>query len=79
MLAHGAQHDDAHAGIFVERLKDEAKLIAFAHFDDVQRRPVEHDIGAFAGGIDLDAEAVELLQTRIGKRRGGRIGHAAVP
>ena len=69
MLADRAQHDHAHAGILVERLEDQAELIALAHLDDVQRRPVEHDVGAFARRIDLDAKAVELLQTRIGKIR----------
>ncbi len=73
MLAHRAQHDDAHAGILVERLEHQAKLIALAHLDDIERRPVEHDVGAFARRIDLDAEAVELLQTRIGK-----LGQAAL-
>src|SRR5271168_741068 len=74
MLARRAQHDDAHARILVERLENQAKLIALSHFDDVQGRPVEHHIGAFARRIDLDAKAVELLQTRIGKW-----AHAAVP
>ena len=48
MLADGAQHDDAHARIVVERLEDETKLIALSHFDDVERRPVEDNVGAFA-------------------------------
>src|SRR5579862_4640294 len=74
MLAGRAQHDDAHARILVERLEDQAKLIALRHFDDVERRPVENDVGAFAGRIDLDAKTVEGLQTRIGK-----FTHAAVP
>ena len=76
MLADGAQHDDAHARILVERLEHQAQLIALPHLDDVERRPVEHDVGALARGVDLDAKAVEflVLQTRIGKR-----GHAAVP
>src|SRR5580704_7823333 len=74
VLAGGAQHDDAHAGILVERFEDQTKLIALPHFDDVERRPVENDVGAFAGRIDLDAKAVEGLQARIGK-----FIHAAVP
>ena len=69
MLARGAQHDHAHARILIERLEHQAELIALAHFDHVERRPVEHHIGALARRIDLDAEAVEFcLQTRIGKR-----------
>src|SRR5580704_6244893 len=74
VLADGAQHDDAHARILVERFEDQTKLIALSHFDDVERRPVENDVGAFAGRIDLDAKAVQRLQARIGK-----VSHAAVP
>src|SRR5580693_296572 len=74
MLAGRPQHDDAHARILVERLEDETKLIALPHFDDVERRPVENDVGAFARRIDLDAKAVEGLQARVGK-----FAHAAVP
>src|SRR5580704_7913924 len=74
MLAGCPQHDDAHPHILVERFEDETKLIALPHFDDIERRPVENDIGAFAGRIDLDTKAVEDLQTRIGK-----FTHAAVP
>src|SRR6202043_3485620 len=74
MLANGAQHDDADARILVERLEDQTKLIALPHFDDIEGRRVENDVGAFAGRVDLDAKAVEGLQTRIGK-----FTHAAVP
>src|SRR5580692_10645 len=74
MLAGRPQHDDAHARILVERFEDETKLVALPHFDDVERRPVENDIGAFAGRVDLDAKAVQRLQSRIGK-----FTHAAVP
>jgi len=73
-LAGRAQNDDAHAGILVERFEDKTNLIALPHFDDVERRPVENDVGAFAGRVDLDAKAVEGLQARIGK-----FTHAAVP
>ena len=62
MLADRAQHDDAHARILVERLEHEAKLVALRHRDDVERRPVEDDVGALARGVDLDAEAVEALR-----------------
>ena len=76
MLAHRPQHDDAHARVLVQRLEHHAQLIALPHLDDVERRPVEHHVGALARGVDLDAKAVEflVLQTRVGKR-----GHAAVP
>src|SRR5580693_6361473 len=74
MLADRSQHDDAHAGILIEILEDQTKLIALPHFDNVERRAVENDVGAFAGRIDLDPKAVEGLQTRIGK-----FTHAAVP
>src|SRR5436190_1085275 len=72
MLAHGAQHHDAYACLLVESLEDEAQLIALRHFDDVERRPIEDDVGAGPFGIDLDAEAVEACEPGIGKRhRGG--------
>ena len=74
MLAVGAQHDHAHARILVERLEHQPKLVALRHLDDIERRPVEHHVGAFARGVDLDAKAVELLQSRIGK-----FSHAGVP
>jgi hypothetical protein len=74
VLADGAQHDDTHARILVERFEDQAKLIALPHFDDIERRPVENNVGAFAGRIDLDAKAVKGVQTRVGK-----FTHAAVP
>ncbi len=48
MLARRAQHDHPHARVLIERLENKAKLIALVHFDDVQRRPVEHDVGALA-------------------------------
>src|SRR5580700_5630239 len=74
MLAGRPQHDHAHACIFVERFEDQTKLVALPHFDDIERRAVENNVGAFAGRIDLDAKAVEGLQTRVGK-----FTHAAVP
>src|SRR5277367_1347984 len=74
IFADGAQHDHAHAVVLVKRLEDEPQLIALSHFDNIERRPVQHDIGALARGIDLDAETVELLQTQIGKP-----SHAVVP
>ena len=40
-------------------LEHQPKLVALRHRDDVERRPVEDDVGALARGIDLDAEAVE--------------------
>ena len=72
MLADRAQHDDAHARVLVERLEHQAKLVALRHRDDVERRPVEDDVGALARRVDLDAEAVERGEARIGKRHGLR-------
>ncbi|MNJ78471.1 hypothetical protein D3C77_762340 [compost metagenome] len=43
----------------VERFEGLAQLVALAHGDDVQRRAVEDDVGALAGRVDLDPEAVE--------------------
>ena len=44
----------------VERLERDAQLLAREHADDVERRPVEDDVGAFARRVDLDTEAVEV-------------------
>src|SRR2546425_13352787 len=73
MLADRAHDDDAHARILVKRLEHEAQLLALRHRHDVERRPVEDYVGAFARGIDLDAEAIECGKARVGER-----GHAAV-
>jgi hypothetical protein len=76
MLALRAQHDDPDAPIGIERLEGGAQLLAFGHCDDVERRPVENNVGALAGGIDLDPETVEPVgpsgRTRRGRRRGYR-------
>jgi hypothetical protein len=45
--------------LFVERLEHEAKLIALSHLDDVEQRPLQDHVGAFARGVDLDTEAIE--------------------
>ena len=55
-----ARGSRTHARVLVERFETQAKLIVLPHFDDVERRPVENDIGAFARWIDLDAKAVEV-------------------
>ena len=52
-------HDDAHRGLGVERLERSAQLVALRHRNDVQGRPVEHDVGALALGVGLDAKPVE--------------------
>ena len=46
MLAVGADHDDPHPVVFVQRLERAAQLVALAHVDDVVRRAVEHDVAA---------------------------------
>src|SRR5262249_42504156 len=74
MLADGAQHDDAHALIGVQRLERGAHLVALRHRDDVERRPVEGDVGAPALRGGLDPEAVQLGEA--GRREGLR-AHAA--
>ena len=60
MLPDGAQHDHAHARVFVERLEHKPQLIALWHLDDVEWRPLEDDVGSLSRGIDFDAEAVEF-------------------
>ena len=49
MLAAGPQHDDADPRIGVGHLEGGAQLFALGHRDDVERRPVEDDVGALAG------------------------------
>ena len=73
----GAQHDDADAGVLVEALEHQPKLVALRHRHDVERRPVEDDVGALARLVDLDAEAVERGEAGIVEDGGG--AHAAVP
>jgi hypothetical protein len=70
MLAGGAQHDDAHARILVEGLEHQPELVALRHRHDVERRPVEDHVGALARRIDLDAEAVERGEPRVGEGGG---------
>src|SRR5262249_35128354 len=77
MLAYRAQDDDAHARVLVERFEHEAELVALRHRNDVERRPVEHDVRALLLGIDLDPETVECAKARIGEGIGLR--HSAVP
>src|SRR5262245_110295 len=76
MFSDRAQHDHAHAVIFIESLEHHPQLIALRHFDDVERRAVENDVSALLLGIQFHAEAVELRQARVKKCDGG---HAAVP
>jgi hypothetical protein len=75
MLAGCSQNDDADARILVQSLEHKPKLIALGHGYDVERRPIENDIGPFALRIDFDAEAVKHGKPRIRK-----IGtHCAAP
>jgi hypothetical protein len=74
MLASGPQHDDADAGIGVERLEHRAQLFALGHRDDVERWPVEDHVGALPLGVQLQAETVETLGERRHQRR--QIAHA---
>ncbi|MNF41831.1 hypothetical protein D3C84_228690 [compost metagenome] len=60
VFTHRAQHDDAHVLVCIEGFEDQAQLIALPHGNDVQRRPVEDDVGALAGHIDFNLEAIEL-------------------
>src|ERR1035437_2160103 len=76
MLADGAQHDHAHARVFVERLKYQAKLVALWHLDDIKRRAMQDDVGALLVGGQFDFEAIEHRQARIVE---GHWSHAAVP
>ena len=71
MLANRPKNDDTHPWISVERLEGKAELIALRHLDDVERRPIEDDVGALSPGIQFDAKAVEL------RRKFARDGNVA--
>jgi hypothetical protein len=77
MLAGGAQHDDPHLRLLVDGFEHESQLVALQHFDDVERLPVEDDIGALVLAIDLDPESVKARMSRIGKSH--RSAHTVVP
>ena len=67
MLAGCSQNDDANAHILVQSLEHKPKLIALGHGYDVERRPIENDIGPFARRIDFHTEAVKHGKPRIRK------------
>jgi hypothetical protein len=65
MLPGCPQYDDANARIIVQSFEHEPELIALRHRYDVEWRPVEDDVGAFARRVDLDAKAVKRRKARI--------------
>src|SRR4029077_6335345 len=76
MLPDCAHHNNAHVFVLVERLKSYPQLIALWHLDDVERRPVEDNIGAFLSDIDFHTEADECGAAWVGR---GHRHLAAVP
>ena len=60
ILAFRAEHDNAHIVVTVERREHRRELLALRHADDVERRPVENDVGPCA--VYFHAEAVEVLK-----------------
>jgi hypothetical protein len=78
MLARRAHDNDTRPRILVDRLEHETKLVALRHRDDVERRPVENDIGPLARFVDLDAEAVERRKARIGEGHEGHGLHLSI-
>jgi hypothetical protein len=65
MLADRPDDDDADALILIKGLEHQPQLIALRHRDDIIRRPIENDVGAFMGLVDLDLETVELAKPGI--------------
>jgi hypothetical protein len=55
MLPGGPQHDDADAGISIERLEHRAQFLALGHRNDVERWPVEDHVGLQPGGTPQPA------------------------
>src|SRR5581483_8928653 len=76
VLADRAQHDDAHAGVLVERLENQAQLVALRHLDHIERGAVEDDVRALLALVELHGKAVERRKAGIGETHDG---HAAVP
>ena len=72
MLALRPEHDHAHGLVGVERCEDGGKLVPLRHAHDVERRPVEHDVGAGRRVIELYPETVEMGE-------GLCCGHALLP
>ena len=69
MLADRAQHDDPHAMIRIGRFEGDAQLLALAHRDDVERRPIQDDVEPLPRRIGLDAKTVEPARFRRETRR----------
>ena len=67
MLANRPENDDAHPWISVERLEGKAELIALRHLDDVERRPIEDDVGALSSRHPVRRES-RRAQTEIRAR-----------
>ena len=47
------------------------ELVALGHRYNVERWPVEDDIGPLVRFVDLNLKAIEFCQSRIGERIGG--------
>jgi hypothetical protein len=73
VFAVGAHDDHPHALVFIQRFECGAQLVAGMHRNDVQRRPMQDDVGALTCGIDLDREAIELLKQRLAAM--GQVSH----
>ena len=73
MLAGGAQHNDAHARVFVERLEDKAKLVALSHLDDAERRlrtaVAQDQKGRGTNGLDLARSLAQLANLLLRAQR----------
>jgi hypothetical protein len=61
------------AGFSSSDSNNQPQLVALGHGDDVVGRAVQHDVCALALGVDLDAEAIQLLEQGLG--RVGQLGH----
>ena len=53
--------------VLVERLEHQPQLIALRHRDNIIGCPVEDDVGAFVGLVDLNLESVQLSEPGVRK------------
>jgi hypothetical protein len=68
VFSFGAEYDDTNTLIAVQRFESLSQLFALRHGDNVQRWALQDDVGALAGGIECNPEAVRVIGQIRGKR-----------
>ena len=65
----GSEHDHAHSLVGIERGEGGGELVPLRHAHDVERRAIEHDVGAGRRAVDLHPEAVEIVERTLWSSR----------